>query len=274
MIRIALPNKGRLADGARDLLERAGLEFEARGERALLASLGGEFLALFVRAQDIPEFVADGAAFQPALRFSAIPRAVGIEAQFAAAWQRGTDVVKQRQFIRNIAHADFPLEDAKAAIRLGWNQRQRRAPGRQQRRHPQIARLGGAASSSLRLPCPRRCQRVAQAAQPRRHALESLCTDPFAEIAAHDEHAVESLHLEAHLELDVAVLVALLGGLAGLENAAHGLQHVRGHLLGPQRADRASGDVFAGWVHAAHRLSADAGEDHAVAAHDERQVGQ
>lgn len=62
MIRIALPNKGRLADGARDLLERAGLAFEARGERALQASLGGEFLALFLRAADIPEFVADGAA--------------------------------------------------------------------------------------------------------------------------------------------------------------------------------------------------------------------
>lgn len=62
MIRIALPNKGRLAEAARDLLERAGLEFDARGERALQASLGGELLALFVRAQDIAEFVADGAA--------------------------------------------------------------------------------------------------------------------------------------------------------------------------------------------------------------------
>lgn len=62
MMRIALPNKGRLAEGARELLERAGLEFETRGERALQAALGGEFLALFVRAEDIPEFVADGAA--------------------------------------------------------------------------------------------------------------------------------------------------------------------------------------------------------------------
>lgn len=62
MIRIALPNKGRLADGSRELLERAGLSFEARAERALQASLGGEFLALFLRAADIPEFVADGAA--------------------------------------------------------------------------------------------------------------------------------------------------------------------------------------------------------------------
>ena len=40
----------------------AGLEIRAAGPRALTASLGGEFQALFVRAQDIPEFVADGAA--------------------------------------------------------------------------------------------------------------------------------------------------------------------------------------------------------------------
>ena len=62
MIRIALPNKGRLTEGARELLERAGLEFELRGERALQAALGGDFVALFVNARDIPEFVADGAA--------------------------------------------------------------------------------------------------------------------------------------------------------------------------------------------------------------------
>lgn len=62
MIRIALPNKGRLAEGARGLLELAGLEPDARADRALQASLGGEFSALFVNARDIPEFVADGAA--------------------------------------------------------------------------------------------------------------------------------------------------------------------------------------------------------------------
>jgi ATP phosphoribosyltransferase len=62
MIRLALPNKGRLAEGARELLERAGLEFDVRGDRALQASLGDDFLALFVNARDIPEFVADGAA--------------------------------------------------------------------------------------------------------------------------------------------------------------------------------------------------------------------
>lgn len=62
MLRIALPNKGRLADDARELFTDAGLEVRAAGPRALTASLGGEFQALFVRARDIPEFVADGAA--------------------------------------------------------------------------------------------------------------------------------------------------------------------------------------------------------------------
>jgi ATP phosphoribosyltransferase len=62
MLRIALPNKGRLSDDARELFGDAGLEVRSTGTRALTASLGGEFEALFVRAQDIPEFVADGAA--------------------------------------------------------------------------------------------------------------------------------------------------------------------------------------------------------------------
>lgn len=62
MLRIALPNKGRLSQEARELFTDAGLEIRAAGPRALTASLGGEFQALFVRAHDIPEFVADGAA--------------------------------------------------------------------------------------------------------------------------------------------------------------------------------------------------------------------
>src|SRR5687767_11835949 len=60
-MKIALPNKGRLAEGVRELLSLAGLELEVR-ERALQASLGDDFTALFVNARDIPEFVADGAA--------------------------------------------------------------------------------------------------------------------------------------------------------------------------------------------------------------------
>src|SRR5687767_2096548 len=62
MLKIALPNKGRLSEDTRELFEEAGLPVRARGDRALSASLGGEFEAIFVRAQDIPEFVADGAA--------------------------------------------------------------------------------------------------------------------------------------------------------------------------------------------------------------------
>jgi ATP phosphoribosyltransferase len=62
MLRIALPNKGRLNQDCRELLNDAGLEVRSSSDRALTASLGGEFEAIFVRAQDIPEFVADGAA--------------------------------------------------------------------------------------------------------------------------------------------------------------------------------------------------------------------
>lgn len=62
MLRIALPNKGRLSTDTRDLFNDAGLEVRSSGDRVLTASLGGEFEAIFVRAQDIPEFVADGAA--------------------------------------------------------------------------------------------------------------------------------------------------------------------------------------------------------------------
>jgi ATP phosphoribosyltransferase len=61
-LRIALPNKGRLADDVRTLFADAGLELRTVGDRALVAPLGADFEAIFVRAQDIPEFVADGAA--------------------------------------------------------------------------------------------------------------------------------------------------------------------------------------------------------------------
>ena len=62
MIKIALPNKGRLAEETRQLMEDAGLGLRAQSERALIATLGEEYQAIFVRSQDIPEFVADGAA--------------------------------------------------------------------------------------------------------------------------------------------------------------------------------------------------------------------
>ncbi len=62
MLRLALPNKGRLSDDTRSLLADAGLGVRAVADRALIASLGGEFEAIFVRSADIPELVADGAA--------------------------------------------------------------------------------------------------------------------------------------------------------------------------------------------------------------------
>lgn len=62
MLRIALPNKGRLSEKALDLFETAGLKAEFSSARALVAQLGPDFQAIFVRATDIPEFVADGAA--------------------------------------------------------------------------------------------------------------------------------------------------------------------------------------------------------------------
>lgn len=61
-VRVALPNKGRLSDKAVALLEQAGLRPALNGDRALMADLGSDFQALFVRAADIPEYVADGAA--------------------------------------------------------------------------------------------------------------------------------------------------------------------------------------------------------------------
>ena len=61
-IRVALPNKGRLSEQALDLFEQAGLRPAFAADRALMAALGDDFQAIFVRTQDIPEYVADGAA--------------------------------------------------------------------------------------------------------------------------------------------------------------------------------------------------------------------
>lgn len=62
MLEIALPNKGRLSDRTLELFEKAGLKVDHRADRSLSASLGPDYRALFVRAADVPEFVADGAA--------------------------------------------------------------------------------------------------------------------------------------------------------------------------------------------------------------------
>jgi len=62
MHRLALPNKGRLHDDLCTLLDDAGLPLHKHGERALRAPFGPDAEAIFVRAQDVPELVADGVA--------------------------------------------------------------------------------------------------------------------------------------------------------------------------------------------------------------------
>ena len=61
-LRIALPNKGRLSESALTLLRKAGLHARMRNDRSLMAPLGNGYRAIFLRAADIPELVADGAA--------------------------------------------------------------------------------------------------------------------------------------------------------------------------------------------------------------------
>ena len=59
-LRLALPNKGRLSEPAVDLLRSAGLDFEL-SERRLTASVANADLELlFVRTEDVAEYVADG----------------------------------------------------------------------------------------------------------------------------------------------------------------------------------------------------------------------
>ena len=61
-LRLAIPNKGRLVEPTVTLLRDAGLVFEP-GERALVARVQNFDLdILFVRTNDIVEFVADGVA--------------------------------------------------------------------------------------------------------------------------------------------------------------------------------------------------------------------
>jgi ATP phosphoribosyltransferase len=61
-LRLAIPNKGRLVEPTISLLRDAGLVFEA-GERALVARVQNFDLdILFVRTNDVVEFVSDGVA--------------------------------------------------------------------------------------------------------------------------------------------------------------------------------------------------------------------
>ena len=63
MLKIAIPNKGRLHEPSISLFEAAGLPLQDRTARKLFAKTNDpEITILFVRASDIPEYVQDGAA--------------------------------------------------------------------------------------------------------------------------------------------------------------------------------------------------------------------
>lgn len=62
-LKIAVPNKGRLAAETADVLTRAGIPVAPGESRSLIQSIhGGEYQAIYSRAQDIPEYVETGAA--------------------------------------------------------------------------------------------------------------------------------------------------------------------------------------------------------------------
>ncbi|MBW3613440.1 MAG: ATP phosphoribosyltransferase [Chloroflexi bacterium] len=59
-LRLALPNKGRLAEPAVELLRAAGLDFELSARRLTAGVANADLELLFVRTEDIAEYVADG----------------------------------------------------------------------------------------------------------------------------------------------------------------------------------------------------------------------
>lgn len=59
-LRLALPNKGRLAEPALTLLRDAGLDFELSERRLTTTARNYDLELLFVRTDDIAEYVADG----------------------------------------------------------------------------------------------------------------------------------------------------------------------------------------------------------------------
>lgn len=59
-LRLALPNKGRLAEPALQLLRDGGLEVDVSPSSLTASARNFELDLLFVRAEDVPEYVADG----------------------------------------------------------------------------------------------------------------------------------------------------------------------------------------------------------------------
>jgi ATP phosphoribosyltransferase len=62
MIRLAVPNKGRLQQPTLDLMKTAGLSFEATDRALSVMARNADIELLFVRTEDVPELVSDGVA--------------------------------------------------------------------------------------------------------------------------------------------------------------------------------------------------------------------
>ena len=63
ILKIAIPNKGRLSEKIYDLLNSAGMIFPSKDERTLqVTTKDGKYSIIFVRTQDIPMFVENGIA--------------------------------------------------------------------------------------------------------------------------------------------------------------------------------------------------------------------
>jgi len=61
-VKLALQRNGRLAESSTELLHMVGLEFDSYGQRLFAACRNFDLELLFVRDDDIPEYVADGVA--------------------------------------------------------------------------------------------------------------------------------------------------------------------------------------------------------------------
>ncbi len=63
MVRLAIPNKGRIAAPVMELMEKSGLHLLDKGDRRLISRTPDPHIeVLFARPIDIPEYVANGAA--------------------------------------------------------------------------------------------------------------------------------------------------------------------------------------------------------------------
>jgi len=59
-LKIAIPNKGRLSEDTLDLFRRAGLTITKNDRKLYATTQDGNYTLIFVRTQDIPNFVSDG----------------------------------------------------------------------------------------------------------------------------------------------------------------------------------------------------------------------